>query len=284
MLARLREHSNIASPDAAPIHFYSSSGGNAGLAAVHAAGALKHPCTVVVPMSTQPKMIQKIKLAGASNVVQMGASWQEADAYLREVLLKKDKGGVYVPPFDHPDVWKGHAGMLAEIVEQLGGLRPASVVCSVGGGGLFCGLQIGLERAGWADVPILALETKGADCLNKSLQAGEVVTLPAITSKARCLGARRCAGKAFELGQRPNVRSAALSDETATRACLRLADEERLLVELACGVNVAVCYEESMLADILGRQLSSDDIVVVILCGGSDVDLETVEQWRKEYP
>jgi len=34
----------------------------------------------------------------------------------------------------------------------------------------------GIERAGWLESSILLMETVGADCLNKSLQAGINVT------------------------------------------------------------------------------------------------------------
>src|SRR4051812_4728 len=85
-----------------PIHFYCSSGGNAGLACAHAAYSLRRPCTIVVPKSTSQMMIAKIKLLEAE-VVQVGEHWSEADGHLRNVLLKADPNGVYVPPFDHPD-------------------------------------------------------------------------------------------------------------------------------------------------------------------------------------
>lgn len=49
--------------------------------------------------------------------------------------------GVYVPPFDHPDIWDGHATLVPELVEQLDGVKPAAVVLSVGGGGLFLGVD-----------------------------------------------------------------------------------------------------------------------------------------------
>jgi L-serine/L-threonine ammonia-lyase len=83
-------------------HFYASSGGNAGLACVVAARSLGHKATVVVPHSTKPMMIAKIRAAGASDVIQHGANFGEADAYLRNVVLAANKDGVYVPPFDHP--------------------------------------------------------------------------------------------------------------------------------------------------------------------------------------
>ena len=60
------------------VHFYSSSGGNAGIAACHAAKFLGRPCTVVVPMTTNAMMIKKIKDAGAQEVIRHGASVMDA--------------------------------------------------------------------------------------------------------------------------------------------------------------------------------------------------------------
>ena len=263
------------------IHFYSSSGGNAGLAAVTAAVTLGRPATVVVPLSTKPLMITKIRTAGATAVIQRGATWVEADTYLREEILAKDPYGVYVPPFDHQDVWAGAETIVDEIELQIQGGIPDAVVCSVGGGGLFCGVMMGLEKKWGDDVDVLALETKGAESLAKSLEKRKLVTLPGITSIATSLGAVRVATKAFELGQKRNVRSVVLDDAEAAMGCWRLADDERLLVEPACGVSVAVCYDGRLKA--LLPRLTTASKVVIVVCGGSDVTLERLVEYRARY-
>ena len=221
-------------------------------------------------------MIARIKAAGASEVIQYGASWVEADNFLREELLAKDANGVYVPPFDHEDVWDGAATIIEELSEQ-----PDAIVCSVGGGGLFSGLQLGLERRGWEDVNFLAVETEGAHSLAQSLKEGELVTLKEICSIAKSLGAKTVAKKTFELGQKKNVRSVVLSDSEAAMGCWRLADDERLIVEPACGVSVAVCYD-GRLKKLLPH-LAEDSKVVVIVCGGSDITLESLCGFREQY-
>ena len=257
-------------------HFYCSSGGNAGLACVTAAHTLGRPATVVVPLTTKPLMIAKIKNAGATDVIQTGVSWAEADMYLREELLAKDENGVYVPPFDHEDVWDGAATIIEEWEE-----KPDALICSVGGGGLFCGLMRGLERKGWGDVKVLALETKGAESFHKSLEKGELIRLDKITSIANSLGATRVAEKAFEYGQWKNVRSAVLEDREAVMGCWRLADDERLLVEPACGVNVALCYD-GRLKKLL-PELTAESKVVIVLCGGATVTLKMLIEWREQF-
>ncbi|KAL8642573.1 MAG: hypothetical protein Q9228_000760 [Teloschistes exilis] len=266
-------------------HFYCSSGGNAGLACVTAARALNRRATVVVPLSTKADMIAKIKTAGAHEVIQIGKNWHEADTYLRETLLAKDEAGVYVPPFDHPEIWNGNSSLIDEVGQQLqeqGEDGADVVVCSVGGGGLLSGLLQGLGRLDWGKhCKVLALETQGADSLHQSLLREEVVTLPSITSIATTLGATRVAQTAFDLARKFEVKSAVLSDAEAAMGCWRLADDERIIVEPACGVNAAVCYGgrlKKLLPDLI-----PESKVVIVVCGGSSVGLSTLMEYRAKY-
>ncbi|HEX7690705.1 MAG TPA: pyridoxal-phosphate dependent enzyme, partial [Burkholderiaceae bacterium] len=199
--------------------FMSSSGGNAGLAVAHCGRQLRVPVTVVVPESTGERAKALIAAQGAQVVVH-GASWAEADAHLRASLRPDD---AYVHPFDDPLLWAGHASLVDEVAAK--GLRPDAVVLSVGGGGLMCGVIEGLRRQGWDDVPVVAVETMGADSLAQSLAAGERVTLPAITSIATSLGARQVARQAFDEARRHPVRPVVVSDAQAVDGCLAFARE-----------------------------------------------------------
>lgn len=276
-------------PDAT--HFFCSSGGNAGLACVHAAVKLGHPATIVVPMSTKPLMIAKLRAAGAAEVKQYGATWRDADTFLREEVLKEAEArgevGVYVPPFDHEDIWAGHSSLVEETAGQLAelcgeGSRPDVLACSVGGGGLLNGVMEGVERLGWRDTQVLAVETKGADSLAESVKQGEHITLPGITSLATTLGAVKVSARTYELATtRKQVKTFVLSDEEAMMGCWRLAEDERLLVELSCSVTVALCYG-GRLEKALGRPVKRDDKVVIVVCGGSNVSLDMVTQWKKD--
>jgi L-serine/L-threonine ammonia-lyase len=87
------------------VHFVSSSGGNAGLAATTAAVMLDQDITVIVPETTEPLMRNKIIAAGG-NVVVHGRDLPEASEFAR-LLVKEDLNSAYVPPFDHEYVWEG---------------------------------------------------------------------------------------------------------------------------------------------------------------------------------
>lgn len=272
------------------LHFYSSSGGNAGLACVTAARSLGYPASVVVPETTDAAFIAKIRAAGAAEVIQHGSSWKFADKYLRsEVIPKAERSGelgIYIPPFDHEDIWKGASTMVEEIQKQMSdGERPDALVCSIGGGGLFSGIIEGLDRVGWSTgddaVKVLAMETDGAHSLQYSLKQGKLSEMAKITSIAKSLGAVQVCEDAYQKAQRPNVRSVVLSDGEACMGCWRLADDERILVEPACGVSVALAYDGRLKHLIKG--LTKESKVVIVVCGGSGVTIEKLVEWRKTY-
>ena len=71
--------------------------------------------------------------------------------------------------------------MITESKDQLDGVIPDLVITAVGGGGLMNGILLGLHELGWDNVPLLAMETIGADSLNACVKANDWVELPSIT-------------------------------------------------------------------------------------------------------
>lgn len=247
-----------------------ASGGNAGLAVACAARRLGLDATIVVPSSTPEHPRRLIRGQGAEVLVH-GESWDEAHAFAVEWAARD--GSAYVHPFDDPRVWAGHATMVAEIVEA--GVRPGTVVVSVGGGGLLCGVLEGLHAHGLDAVPVVAVETRGADSFAAAVAAGRLVTLPRITSLATTLGARTVTPRALEWAARHPVVPVVVSDRDAVEACLRFADDHRVLVEPSCGAALSVVYTRA--APFVGP-----DPVVVVVCGGAGVTRALLDQWSRQ--
>lgn len=245
--------------------FVSSSGGNAGIAVAYAGRRLSIPVSVFVPETTTETAKALIRAEGAEVFVH-GASWQEANA---RALSTVDEATAFVHPFDDPLLWTGHATIIDEVVAA--GVSFDAVVLSVGGGGLLAGVAEGLDRNGLGAIPIVAVETRGADALAASMTAGSLVELPAITSIATSLGARRVATRAFELARAGRVRSLVVEDREALDACVRFLDDHRVLVEPACGASLAVVY---------GGAIASYGRALVIVCGGATASLAQIAAWR----
>ena len=283
------------------VHFYCSSEGNAGLACATTAAALGRPATIVVPQTARPTVIDRLRALGAE-VVQKGANWPEADGHLRSTFLAPERQvpgtmAVYVSPFDHPDIWSGAATLVDEVARQMrlthGEAPIDAFVCSVGGGGLLNGLMEGLERHKKAigrlgQMPkVLAVETVGADSLNTSVKAGEHVTVPTITSIAKSLGATRVSEKSWEWASTSkDLISTTVTDPEAAMACVRFLDDMRMLVEIACGATLATAYNGD-LRKHLGKGLSDSEwaskTIVLVVCGGSNANLDVLHGYRETY-
>ncbi|XP_075625725.1 serine dehydratase-like isoform X1 [Balearica regulorum gibbericeps] len=260
-------------------HFICSSGGNAGLAAAYAAKKLGLPITVVVPSTTGPVTVHKLEELGAEVEVS-GQVWDEANR--RALELAETEGWVSIHPFDHPLVWQGHASLVRELKDSLE-TKPDAILLAVGGGGLLAGVVAGLHQVGWQDIPIIAAETWGAHSFHAALTAGRLVSLPDITSVAKCLGAKTVAARALECAQECQVISQVVEDSEAVRAVEQFLDDERMLVQPACGAALALLYMGRLQRlQREGRLRTPLASVVVVVCGGSSIQVAQLRALKSQ--
>jgi len=231
-------------------------------------------------------------------------------------------GTVYVSPFDNPLLWTGHSTVIDEIITQLldspsspTNLKMGAVLASVGGGGLLCGILEGIERnySGGNEsrgtivrgTKVVACETEGAASFAASFNASSdtslggkkelsMVRLDGITSVATSLGALEVTPTVIERahqhqergegGSGDDVLSYVCTDAEAIDACVKFANEHRMLVEPACGASLAPLYSERLRSKLLEElQGDGDSAIVVEVCGGSGVNLELLEGWKAQF-
>ena len=246
----------------------SSSGGNAGYAVAWAGRALGVPVTVVVPSTTGQRMQRLLREAGAEVRVE-GSVWDEA--HEAATALAQQTGQALMHPFDHPDIWEGHASLIDEVASL--GVKPSQVVVAVGGGGLLCGVVQGLQAHGWSDVPVVAVETAGAASYAASVRADRLVTLDGITTIAVTLGARQVAERALAWSRVHPIVPVVVSDRAAVRACDRFLDDHRVLVEPSCGAGLSVAYDGH------ASVAEGEGPLLVVVCGGAAVTRDQLHAW-----
>uniref|UniRef100_A0A8C7Z765 L-serine deaminase n=1 Tax=Oryzias sinensis TaxID=183150 RepID=A0A8C7Z765_9TELE len=250
--------------------FVCSSGGNAGMAAAYSARQLGVPATIVVPTVTPDSTVERLKDEGATVLIS------------GKQLVANNPGWTFISPFDDPLIWEGHSSLVKELAVDLEE-KPGAIVLSVGGGGLLNGVVEGLRRVNWADVPIVAVETDGAHSLNAAIKAGKLVTLPVITSVATTLGIVRVSAQTMKLVGEHTVFSEVVSDQDSVRAVDHFVDDEKILVEPACGAALSAVYShiirklqnEGKLAKELGP-------VVVVVCGGNNISMKELRKLKKQ--
>lgn len=250
-------------------HLVSSSGGNAGYAVAYAGQKLGVKVTVFVPKTTNPVYLKYLNLEKAE-VRMEGDVWDEAHQAAMEFVIETK--AAYIPPFDHPTIWSGHATMIDEIVQQC--QKPDAVIAAVGGGGLMCGILQGLEKHGWSDMVVCSVETEGAASLAETIKAGKMVTLDKIDTIATSLGAKRIAKRLFEWTQDRPIIPFVVSDADAASACRKFADDHRVLVEPACGAALSVIYNIKRF-----KPLKSIKSILVIVCGGVGISIDLLDHY-----
>lgn len=240
--------------------FVASSGGNAGIAAAYCGMRLQVPTTVFIPSSSHSLFIQAIESFGGKVIV-AGSVWNEA--HQAAEIFAQNHNAAYIPPFDHPELWRGHASIIEEIVTD-GLPTPDAVVVAVGGGGLACGVLQGMHHHGWEQVPLIAVETAGADSFAQSIKAGHQITLAQITSKATSLGAKQVTQRLMQWTNEHVIHNVVISDEYADRGCRAFAKDQRLLAELSSGAALSIVYENHPI-------IKPFESILVIACGGINI-------------
>ena len=157
------------------------SGGNHAQAVAYAATKLGIDAVVCMPENTPRNYLDATRGYGATVDLQPTI----ADAFA-EAQRFADEGRAFVHPFDDPDVIAGQGTVGLEIAEDLPDVT--DVIASIGGGGLAAGVAVAVKALN-PDVRAWGVETVGADAMSQAIGAGEPVTLPAITSIAKTLGA-----------------------------------------------------------------------------------------------
>ena len=243
-----------------------ASGGNHGLAVAYAATTLAIPATVYLPESATDIKLAAIRRFGPEMVVH-GSSWDDANALAMKVA--DESGRAYIHPFDNPMVMAGQGTIVSELLAQLP--EPDLIVASIGGGGLISGILSAVQYYS-PGTRVFGVETEGADSMYQSRKAGKIVELPAITSIAETLGARKTGKTQFEIVSKYVADLVTVSDNAAIRALIAVLQEEKLLTEPATSCSVAALLEGKI-------PVKPGENVVVVLCG-ANVAHEKVHEWE----
>ncbi len=147
-----------------------SAGNHAG-AVAYAAAAAGIPVTVVMPLGASRAKAEAARAYGAT-VELYGA--HVGETFQRLEQLRSERGALYIPPFDDPDVIAGQGTAGLDILEDLPDVDV--VVVGVGGGGLLSGISAAVRQAKPA-VRVYGVEPRGSDALSQGLAAGIPVSI-----------------------------------------------------------------------------------------------------------
>lgn len=170
-----------------------ASAGNHAQGVAYAAQKYGVNATVVMPTTTPLIKVNRTKGYGAK-VVLYGNVYDEACEYAMK--LAQEQGLTFVHPFDDLDVATGQGSIAMEIIKELPTVD--YILVPIGGGGLATGVSA-LAKLLNPNVKVIGVEPAGANCLQESLKAGKVVTLPSVNTIADGTAVKTPGSKLFRI-------------------------------------------------------------------------------------
>jgi threonine dehydratase len=114
--------------------------------------------------------------------------------------LARERGLVFVHPFDDPDVIAGQGTIGMEILRQWHGDAIDAIFVPIGGGGLIAGIAA-YTKALYPRIKIIGVEPEDAAGMYESLRAGKRVTLERVGIFADGVAVRRVGEETFKLAR-----------------------------------------------------------------------------------
>jgi threonine dehydratase len=228
------------------------SGGNHAQAIAHASDVLGLDAVILMPDSTPKNYIDATRGYGARVELAptIAEAFTKAEGY-------RSEGRVFVHPFDDEMVMAGQGTLGLEIYDDLP--EVTDVVVSIGGGGLMSGVASAIKGRK-PEAKIWGVETVGADAMSQALAVGHPVTLPAITSIAKTLGAPAVSEATLDYAQKYLESVTVVADDDAVDALRFILERLKILTEPAASCTLSA-------AEKLKSDLGSH--VVLIFCGGN---------------
>ena len=243
-----------------------SSAGNHAQGVALAAAIYGVKAVVCMASNATPSKVEATRAYGAE-VVLHGNIWDEADARARELVA--EHGYTYVHPFDDLQLITGQGTVGLEIIGDWADVDV--VVVPIGGGGLISGVSLAIKSIN-PRVKIIGVESSGAPGMQRSVEAGHVVTLDTVDCIIDGLRVKRVGTHNVAIVRHAVDEIVTLPDAEIFDAMLWVMHHTKLVVEGAAAAPVGALLKGLVKAPSGAR-------VVCVLSGGN-VNLEQLRGLR----
>ncbi|SFP89359.1 threonine dehydratase [Butyrivibrio proteoclasticus] len=236
-----------------------ASAGNHAQGVAYAAKRYGVKATIVMPTSTPLIKVNRTKALGAE-VVLHGNVYDEAYEHAKK--LAEEKGYTMVHPFDDLDVATGQGTIAMEIIKELPTVD--YILVPIGGGGLATGVST-LAKLLNPKIKVIGVEPSGANCMQESMKAGHVVTLPTVNTIADGTAVKTPGENIFPYLSKNIDEIITVPDEDLVVAFLDMVENHKMVVENSGLLSVAAL-----------KQLDVKDKKIACVLSGGNMDIITM--------
>lgn len=235
-----------------------ASAGNHAQGVAYAAKAYNCKAIIVMPTTTPLMKVNRTKAYGAE-VILYGDVYDEACNYA--LKLAEEKGYTFIHPFDDLDVATGQGSIAMEIIKELPTVD--IILVPIGGGGLATGVST-LVKLLNPNIKVIGIEPEGANCMEASLKAGEVITLPTVDTIADGTAVKTPGSKIFPYIKENIDGIITILDHELIGAFLDMLENHKMLAENSGLLTVAAL-----------KHLDCKDKKIVSIISGGNMDVIT---------
>ncbi|MDB2151310.1 threonine ammonia-lyase [Clostridium butyricum] len=235
-----------------------ASAGNHAQGVAYAAKAYNCKAIIVMPTTTPLMKVNRTKAYGAE-VILYGDVYDEACNYA--LKLAEEKGYTFIHPFDDLDVATGQGSIAMEIIKELPTVD--IILVPIGGGGLATGVST-LVKLLNPNIKVIGIEPEGANCMEASLKAGEVITLPTVDTIADGTAVKTPGSKIFPYIKENIDGIITIPDHELIGAFLDMLENHKMLAENSGLLTVAAL-----------KHLDCKDKKIVSIISGGNMDVIT---------
>lgn len=236
-----------------------ASAGNHAQGVAYAAKRYGVKATIVMPTTTPLMKVNRTKSYGAE-VVLYGDVYDEACAKAYE--LADEHGFTFIHPFDDLAVATGQGTIAMEIVKELPLVD--YILVPIGGGGLATGVSV-LAKLLNPKIKVIGVEPAGANCMQASLAADKVTTLPKVNTIADGTAVKTPGSKLFPYIKENLDDIITVEDKELVVAFLDMVENHKMVVENSGLLTVAAL-----------KHLDVKDKKVVSILSGGNMDVITM--------
>ncbi len=236
-----------------------ASAGNHAQGVAYAAALMKTKAVIVMPTTTPLIKVNRTKSYGAE-VVLYGDVYDDACAYAEK--LAAEEGYTFVHPFNDEDVAVGQGTIAMEIFKELPTVD--YILVPIGGGGLASGVST-LAKLLNPKIKVIGVEPAGANCMQKSLEAGKVVSLPSVSTIADGTAVKTPGDVIFPYIQKNIDEIITVEDDELVGASLDMMENHKMIVENSGLLTVAAL-----------KHLDVKNKKVVSILSGGNIDVITI--------
>ena len=230
-----------------------ASAGNHAQGVAYAAKLYNAKAVIVMPTNTPLIKINRTKSSGAE-VVLYGDVYD--DACEHALKLAEEHGYTFIHAFNDLDVACGQGSIAMEIIKELPTVD--YILCPIGGGGLCTGVST-LAKMLNPKIKVIGVEPEGANCMQESLKADHIVSLPSVNTIADGTAVRTPGDKLFPYIKANVDEIITVPDDELIGAFLDMIENHKMVVENSGLLTVAALKH----LDVKNKK------IVSILSGGN---------------